>query len=82
MVRLVLTLLAILVLPAAAALDAPVLSREEIDAKIAALAPTKEEDKFLTVQWRTSLMEARAEAQLQGKPIFMWIMNGNPLGCT
>jgi hypothetical protein len=82
MARLVLVFLAMLILPAAAALDAPLLSREEIDAKIAALAPTKDEDKFLTVRWRTSLMEARAEAQLQGKPIFMWIMNGNPLGCT
>jgi hypothetical protein len=53
-----------------------------LDAKIASVVPTAEEEKWLTIPWRTNLMEARAEAQREGKPMFLWIMNGSPLGCT
>lgn len=50
--------------------------------KIAAVLPTPDEDRWLQIPWRANLMAARAEAQLAGKPLFLWIMNGNPLGCT
>jgi hypothetical protein len=53
-----------------------------LDAKIASILPTKEEDKWLSIPWRTNLMRARQEAQQTGKPMFWWIMNGHPLGCT
>ena len=32
--------------------------------------------------WHSDLLEARRVAQRENKPIFMWIMNGNPLGRT
>lgn len=50
--------------------------------RVAALLPTEEEETFLRIPWRTDLLEARREANEQGKPIFLWLMNGNPLGCT
>jgi hypothetical protein len=53
-----------------------------LDAKIAAVLPTKEEEKWLSIPWRTNLMRARKESQETGKPMFWWIMNGHPLGCT
>ena len=53
-----------------------------LDARIAEILPTQEEDKWLSIPWRTNLMRARQESQYQGKPMFWWIMNGHPLGCT
>ena len=35
-----------------------------------------------TIPWKVSLLEARARAEKEGKPIFMWSMDGHPLGCT
>ena len=54
----------------------------DIDAKIADILPTKDEEKWLSIPWRTDIPTARRDAQSQGKPIFMWIMNGHPMGCT
>ncbi|MBI2811011.1 MAG: hypothetical protein HYX67_09315 [Candidatus Melainabacteria bacterium] len=53
-----------------------------LDSKIAATVPTKDEDRWLTIPWRTNLMKARLEAQILNRPLFLWIMNGNPMGCT
>ncbi len=46
------------------------------------LLPSAQEDRFLEIAWRTDLLKARAEANEVGKPMFMWMMNGNPLGAT
>lgn len=54
----------------------------DIDAKIADILPTKDEEKWLSIPWRTDIPTARREAQRENKPIFMWIMNGHPMGCT
>ena len=40
------------------------------------------QEKWQTVPWKTSLKEARDLAAKSGQPIFMWSMNGHPLGCT
>ncbi len=50
--------------------------------RIASVVPTPAEDTFLTVPWRPNLMAAREEAQRAGKPLSLWIMVGNPQGCT
>ena len=50
--------------------------------KIDVVLPKAAEERWLTIPWRTNVMEARTEAQRSGKPLFLWIMNGNPLGCT
>ena len=57
-------------------------SADELEQKVASVLPKAEEERWLQIQWRTNLMAARAEAQTQNKPLFLWIMNGNPLGCT
>lgn len=61
----------------AAAPPASVLERN-----MAAVLPKPEEERWLQIPWRTHVMQARDEAQKQGKPLFLWVMNGNPLGCT
>src|SRR5262245_12328884 len=50
--------------------------------RIASVLPTPQEESWLQVPWRIDLTQARAEAQRTGKPLFLWIMEGHPLGCT
>lgn len=54
----------------------------DLDTRIAAILPKPTEDRWLQVPWRTNLMQARQEAQAAGKPLFLWVMVGNPQGCT
>src|SRR5262249_39703404 len=53
-----------------------------VDREITALLPAADEDVFLTIAWHTQLMQARAEAARLKRPLFLWVMNGHPLGCT
>jgi len=49
---------------------------------IAYVRPKPEESKWLEIPWQTDLWEGRRLAMAEEKPIFLWAMNGNPLGCT
>lgn len=46
------------------------------------IKPRPEEEKWMQVPWQSSLWEARKKAAAEGKPILLWEMDGNPLGCT
>lgn len=46
------------------------------------ILPNPEEYGWLRIPWHTDLWEARRPAASEGKPIFLWGMNGNPLGLT
>lgn len=35
-----------------------------------------------TIPWRIDLLRAQSEAAAQHKPLFVWAMDGHPLGCT
>jgi hypothetical protein len=48
----------------------------------AAVMPTETDEKWLKIDWRANLWDARKEAAEQGKPILLWEMDGHPLGCT
>jgi hypothetical protein len=48
----------------------------------AAIRPQEGEGKWAGIPWLTSLWEARRRAAAEGKPILLWEMDGNPLGCT
>jgi hypothetical protein len=47
----------------------------------AELVPRADE-KWQTIPWRTDILQARDEAAAAKKPVFLWSMNGHPLGCT
>ncbi len=57
-------------------------ANSQFDRSLQSILPTGEEEVWLQVPWRTNLAEARIEAQRQRKPMFLWVMNGHPLGCT
>ena len=44
--------------------------------------PGKDEDKWANIPWHPNLWEARKLAADKGKPLLLWEMDGNPLGCT
>ena len=35
-----------------------------------------------TIPWKITLLEAQRTAIQEKKPIFIWAMDGHPLGCT
>jgi hypothetical protein len=39
-------------------------------------------DAWRTIPWETSLLAAQRAAVEQAKPLFIWAMDGHPLGCT
>lgn len=46
------------------------------------MLPSVEENKWLEIDWQTDLLKARQNANDQRKPMFMWMMNGHPMGAT
>lgn len=71
---------AALALLAFAAVQEPPAEAEfrELHAKIVPRA----DEKWQTIPWRIDLLKARDEAAAAKKPVFLWSMNGHPLGCT
>ena len=57
-------------------------SPADLEQKIARVLPTPEEDAFLQIPWHLNLLKARAVSARTGKPLFIWSMNGHPLGHT
>ena len=64
-----------------ASTDVPPLEPDSFDALAARIAPARVEP-WQTLPWRLDLLEARAEARASERPLFLWSMNGHPLGCT
>ncbi len=45
------------------------------------LQPPKDE-VWRTIPWHISVLDAQAVAARERKPVFIWAMDGHPLGCT
>jgi hypothetical protein len=41
-----------------------------------------DELRWAGIPWETDLWEARLKAAAVNRPMFIWAMNGNPLGCV
>jgi len=54
----------------------------ELDQAISGVLPKPDEERWLQIQWRLDFAAARAEANDKGKPLFLWMMDVHPLGCT
>jgi hypothetical protein len=44
--------------------------------------PSKDEERWREIPWRTSAWDAVAEATETDRPVLLWAMNGHPLACT
>lgn len=47
-----------------------------------AVRPQADELRWMEIDWQTDLWQARRAAYDEGKPIFLWQMDGHPLGCV
>ena len=74
-------MLAVLLLSTATGLG-PGVPDSDVQAIAARLRPTAEELTFREIGWRSAFFDAVVEAQSAKKPVLLWAMNGNPLGCT
>ncbi len=43
---------------------------------------TSDQEPWRIIPWTTSLLAAQNKAVAAQKPIFIWAMDGHPLGCT
>ena len=67
---------------AAAAPAAEPIRPEQFDRLHTLIRPSPGEEKWTAIPWLSSLWEARRRAAAEGRPILLWEMDGNPLGCT
>ena len=57
------------------------LTAEKYRSLLKELQPSKDA-LWRTIPWKTSLLDAQKQAVAESKPIFIWAMDGHPLGCT
>ena len=57
------------------------LSEQEFQSLHQQLRPDPDES-WRTIPWKISLLEAQRLGAEQNKPVFIWAMDGHPLGCT
>ncbi len=60
----------------------PLAAEDALDQKLARVLPRAGEEDWMAVGWHHDLLAARDEAERTNKPVFMWLMDGNPLGGT
>ena len=72
----------ILALAMSLAQAAAPIKRADFNALHELMQPRAEESAWLEIPWRTNLWQARIDAARTGKPIYLWEMDGHPLGCT
>jgi hypothetical protein len=48
---------------------------------LAEIQPAADEP-WRTIPWKTDLLDAQRTAAAENRPIFIWAMDGHPLGCT
>ncbi|MEM7234851.1 MAG: hypothetical protein AAF517_21910 [Planctomycetota bacterium] len=59
----------------------PELGRAEFDKLKKELVPSSKA-LWRTIPWKISLLGAQRIAAEERKPLFIWAMDGHPLGCT
>ncbi len=60
----------------------PAIDSADFDRLRDLIAAKPDEERWAAIPWETDLWAARRRAEQANKPIFMWAMNGNPLGCV
>jgi hypothetical protein len=60
----------------------PELNDKTFPTLLHAILPTKGELRWQAIPWRAAFWDAVVEGAETDKPILLWTMNGNPLGCT
>lgn len=56
--------------------------RQTFEERHALVKASPGEARWDEIPWTTSLWEGRKRAAAEGKPLFIWAANGNPIGVT
>jgi hypothetical protein len=56
--------------------------RQSFEEQFAVVKASAGEARWDEIPWTTSLWEGRKRAAAEGKPLFIWAANGNPIGVT
>ncbi|HEX7900130.1 MAG TPA: hypothetical protein VF950_20345 [Planctomycetota bacterium] len=56
-------------------------SVERIPALQTLIKPRPAETRWEEIPWQVDVWDARRKAAREGKPIMLWEMDGNPMGC-
>lgn len=54
----------------------------QFDLLTRSILPSAEEAKWRATAWLPSIDDGRTKAVNQNRPLFVWAMNGDPLGCV
>lgn len=54
---------------------------EAIGTLQALIKPRPDETRWEEIPWEVDLWDARRKAAREGKPLMLWEMDGNPMGC-
>lgn len=54
---------------------------DAVPALQALIKPRPEETRWEEIPWQVDLWDARRKAAREGKPLLLWEMDGNPMGC-
>lgn len=57
-------------------------TQKDFDTVFKFVSPRENETRWRKVPWIPSLWEGMKVAELKKKPMFIWAMNGDPLGCV
>lgn len=68
--------------PRAQIVPPPALTLESLDTWRDLIVPDVRDERWREIPWRTSLWQGLLDAQMEGKPLLIWVMNGHPMGCT
>jgi len=80
-IPLILMCLAMLQIPLTQRLVAGELTEADFRRLHAKLQQSKDAP-WKTIPWKIALLDARKAALAENKPVFIWAMDGHPLGCT
>ena len=71
----------VILLAALLALSGDEVNTANLDRLKTLIKPRAEETKWEEIPWMVDLWEARKKAAQSGKPLMLWEMDGNPMGC-
>jgi hypothetical protein len=60
----------------------PALTAETFAGLFEACRPKADQERWTEIPWIGELWEGRQKAAREQKPLFIWAMNGHPLGCV
>ncbi len=55
---------------------------ETFESLLSRIKSRPQEVRWTDIAWETDLWKARRRAAVVRRPLFIWSMNGNPLGCV